>query len=187
MATSGLEIGDGADACICEMELLPTEVGRTGALSELDVLDVLAAAFAVQRKAVANDLNNLGVRAIGKRVGGFAGRKVAAVLHGAFDELVGIESLVRLFDEGIGDIGFANKDDGVEMMRQGAKLTDLRAGKSHDYSRFLLFSIVFELVHDSALRVRGQKRARFGFGAPYWPRGAQATNAQRTSRLWSSI
>ena len=100
-------------------------------LCELDVLEVLARALAVKSEAMPDDLYDLGTGALGELVGRLAAGKVAAVLDGALNELVRLERLLGLLDDGIGDIGLADEDDGVEVVRQGAKLTDLLAGKSH--------------------------------------------------------
>lgn len=95
------------------------------------MLEILARAFAVEREAVSNDLHDLGAGALSELIGRLAAGEVAAILDSALDELVCLERLLGLLDDGIGDIGLADEDDGVEVVRQGAKLTDLLAGKSH--------------------------------------------------------
>ena len=117
---------------------------RGEGLCELDVFDVLAAACAVQGEAVADDLDDLGVRARGELVGGFAGRQVAAVLDGALDELVSLEGLFGLLGDGFGDIGFTDMDDGVEVMRQAAELANLLAIECHGRARFLVNGVLTE-------------------------------------------
>ena len=47
---------------------------------------------------MANDLDHIGVGALGEHIGGFTGFKVAAVLHRALDELAVFKSGLGLLD-----------------------------------------------------------------------------------------
>ena len=73
---------------------------------------------------MANDLDHVGAAALCELVGGFARRKIAAVLDIAFDKLVCFEALFRLRDDAVVDVPAANVDDGIEVMRQGAELAN---------------------------------------------------------------
>ena len=59
------------------------------------------------------------------------------ILDGALDELVRLEGLFGLLGDRVGYVGFTDEDDGVEVMGEGAKLTDLLAGECHVSTRFL--------------------------------------------------
>ena len=91
------------------------------------MLDVLAAAQAVQGEAMADNLHDFGAGALRQGIGRFAAGQVASVLYGAFDELVSLERLLGLLGYRIGDVGLADVDNGIEMMDQGAELPDLLA------------------------------------------------------------
>lgn len=106
-------------------------------LAELDVLDVLTAARTIQGETVADDLDDLGAHKLGELVGRLAAGEQAAILDGALDELVGVERLLGLLGDGVGHVGLADMDDGVEVVREGAELADLLAGESHVFARFL--------------------------------------------------
>lgn len=84
-----------------------------------------------------DDLHDFRADTLGELVGCLAAGQEAAVLDGALDELVGLEGLFGLLGDGIGDVGLADVDDGVEMVREGAELADLLAGESHVLARFL--------------------------------------------------
>lgn len=101
------------------------------------MLDVLAAADAVQGKAMTDHLDDFGARALGELVGRLAAGEQAAILDGALDELVRLEGLFGLLGDRVGYVGFTDEDDGVEVMGEGAKLTDLLAGECHVSTRFL--------------------------------------------------
>ena len=74
--------------------------------------------------------------------------------HAALDELVGLEGLLGLLGDGVGDIGLADQHDGVEVMREGAELANLLAGECHVSTRFLRGC--FLQVNDTAPQARGQ-------------------------------
>ena len=76
---------------------------------------------------MADNLHDLGIGALGKEVRRLAGLEGAAVLDGALDELAGLERRLGFLYEGIGDIGFTDVDDGVEVVRKAAELTDVLA------------------------------------------------------------
>lgn len=67
-------------------------------LDELDLLDILARGLAIQRELAADDLDDLGVAALGELFGGFAGGKTGAIEHGALNELVLLQIGDRLLD-----------------------------------------------------------------------------------------
>ena len=67
-------------------------------LDELDLLDILARGLAIQRELAADNLNDVGVAALGELLGGLAGRKAGAVQHGALNELVLLQVGDRLLD-----------------------------------------------------------------------------------------
>ena len=48
-----------------------------------------------------------------------------AVLDGALDELACLERSLGFFDEGIGDVGLADMDDGVEVVGQATELANV--------------------------------------------------------------
>ena len=110
-------------------------------LVELDVVDVLARAHAIERKTVADDLNHVGTAALRKLVGGFARRKIAAVLNIAFDKLVRLEAFLRLCDDAVVDVPATDVDNGVEVMRQGAELANLFTGEGHGKLTFCCYSV----------------------------------------------
>lgn len=110
-------------------------------LVELDVVDVLARAHAIERKTVADDLDHVCAAALCELVGGFARRKIAAVLDIAFDKLVCFEALFRLRDDAVVDVPAANVDDGIEVMRQGAELANLFTGEGHGKLTFCCYSV----------------------------------------------
>lgn len=106
-------------------------------LSEFDMVDVFTAALAIDGEAMPDDLHDFRADTLGELVSCLAAGQEAAVLDGALDELVGLEGLFGLLGDGIGDVGLADVDDGVEMVREGAELADLLAGESHVLARFL--------------------------------------------------
>ena len=110
------------------------------------MLDVFATAQAMQCKAVTDDLHNLGAGALSQGIGGLAAGKVAAILYGALDELVSFESLLGLLDECIGNIGFADVDNGVEMMDQCTELPDLLAIECHGTLAFCICEIRYRFT-----------------------------------------
>lgn len=81
---------------------------------------------------MADDLDDLGGRCLRERFGGLAGGELAAVLHAAFDELVGLECLVGLLGHRLGDVGLSDEHHGVEVVREGAKRADLLTGECHE-------------------------------------------------------
>lgn len=101
------------------------------ALRELDVLHVVAGAAAVEGELAADDLDHVGVQAVGELVGGLAGGVVAHLLHGALDELARLEKLGGLAHHGVGDVVLADADDRLQVMRHAAELSDLLAEKCH--------------------------------------------------------
>lgn len=114
-----------------------------------------------------DDLHDFGAHTLGELLGGLAARQQAAVLNPAFDELVGLQGLFGLLGDRVGDVRLSDQDDGVEMVREGAKLTDLFAGKGHVITRFLLARFPhtgakewFLQVNDTALGPREQAFTR---------------------------
>lgn len=103
-------------------------------LDELDLLDILARGLAIQRELAADDLDDLGVAALGKLLGSLAGRKAGAVQHRALNELVLLQIGDRLLDGALVDIGLADDDGGVEVMGHAAKLLDLGSCQCHGFS-----------------------------------------------------
>ena len=103
-------------------------------LDELDLLDVLARGLAIQRELAADNLDDLGMAAIGELLGGLAGRKAGAIEHGALNELVLLQVGDRLLDGALVDVGLADDDGGVEMVGQAAKLLDLCSCQCHGFS-----------------------------------------------------
>lgn len=120
-------------------------------LIERYVLDVLATAGAVQGKPMSDHLDDFGARPLSELVGGFTAGEQTAVLNAALDELVRLESFFGLFGDSVGDIGFSDKDDGIEVVGEGAKLTNLLAGECHVSTRFLRER--FLQVNDTAHRL----------------------------------
>ena len=72
-------------------------------LDELNLLDVLARGLAIQRELAADDLDDLGMAAIGELFGGLAGRKAGAIEYGALNELVLLQVGDRLLDGAVVD------------------------------------------------------------------------------------
>ena len=103
-------------------------------LDELNLLDVLARGLAIQRELAADDLDDLGVAAIGEIFGGLAGRKAGTIEYGALNELVLLQVGDRLLDGALIDIGLADDDGGVEVMGHAAKLLDLCSCQCHGFS-----------------------------------------------------
>ena len=103
-------------------------------LDELNLLDVLARGLAIQRELAADDLNDLGMAAIGELFGGLAGRKAGAIEYGALNELVLLQVGDRLLDGAVVDVGLADDDGGVEVMGHAAKLLDLGSCQCHGFS-----------------------------------------------------
>ena len=60
---------------------------------QLDVLDTLLFAAAIQGEPVADHLHDLAAGALGQLLGRLARGEVAAVLHAALDELMGLKYL----------------------------------------------------------------------------------------------
>lgn len=111
--------------------------GWRAALIELDLFDIVARGFTVDRKLAADYLHNLGVATFGELVGCFAHVKARGVENRALNELVCFERGVSLLDRAVVDIGFANDDDGIEVMGQAAELPDVFTGERHGSTRFL--------------------------------------------------
>ena len=103
-------------------------------LDELNLLDVLARGLAIQRELAADNLDDLGMAAIGELFGGLAGGKAGAVQHRALNELVLLQVGDRLLDGALVDIGLADDDGGVEVMGHAAKLLDLGSCQCHGFS-----------------------------------------------------
>ena len=103
-------------------------------LDELNLLDVLARGLAIQRELAADDLDDLGMAAIGELFGGLAGRKAGAIEYGALNELVLLQVGDRLLDGAVVDVGLADDDGGVEVMGHAAKLLDLGSCQCHGFS-----------------------------------------------------
>lgn len=103
-------------------------------LDELNLLDVLARGLAIQRELAADDLDDLGVAAIGEIFGGLAGGKTGAIEHGALNEFVLLQVGDRLLDGALVDIGLTDDDGGVEVMGHAAKLLDLGSCQCHGFS-----------------------------------------------------
>lgn len=185
-------------------------------LDELDLLDVLARGLAIQRELAADNLDDLGVAALGELLGGLAGRKAGAIEHGALNELVLLQVGDRLLDGTVVDVGLADDDGGVEMMGHAAKLLDLGSCQCHGFSLSMLWGAprwglnLRELSHDSAgtarcgARLPSSQRMRMPSKPPvraaggyvarmqsvygrFAETGFQAINAQRTLRIWSSM
>ena len=125
-------------------------------LDELNLLDVLARGLAIQRELATDDLNDLGMAAIGELFGGLAGRKAGAIEYGALNELVLLQVGDRLLDGAVVDVGLADDDGGVEVMGHAAKLLDLGSCQCHGFSLSMLWGAprwglnLRELSHDSA-------------------------------------
>lgn len=115
-------------------------------LDELDLLDVLARGLAIQRELAADNLDDLGMAAIGELLGGLAGGKAGAVQHGALNELVLLQVGDRLLDGAVVDVGLADDDGGVEVMGHAAKLLDLGSCQCHGFSLSM-----YGAPHDGAL------------------------------------
>ena len=90
---------------------------------------------------MANALDHVGATALCELVGGFARRKIAAVLDIAFDKLVCFEALFRLRDAAVVDVPAATVADGIEEMRQGAELANLITGEGHGKLTFCCYSV----------------------------------------------
>ena len=103
-------------------------------LDELNLLDVLARGLAIQRELAADNLDDLGMAAIGKLFGGLAGRKTGTIEYGALNELVLLQVGDRLLDGALVDVGLADDDGGVEVMGHAAKLLDLGSCQCHGFS-----------------------------------------------------
>ena len=185
-------------------------------LDELNLLDVLARGLAIQRELAADDLDDLGMAAIGELFGGLAGRKAGTIEYGALNELVLLQVGDRLLDGALVDVGLADDDGGVEVMGHASKLLDLGSCQCHGFSLSMLWGAprwglnLRELSHDSAgmarcgVRLPSSQRMRM----PNWrmaravagqaarvqlsyrrlaETGVQAIKAQRTLRIWSSM
>lgn len=103
-------------------------------LDELDLLDVLARGLAIQRELAADNLDDLGVGALGELLGCLADGKAGAIEHGALNELVLLQVGDRLLDGALINIGLADDDGGVEVMGHAAKLLDLGSCQCHGFS-----------------------------------------------------
>ena len=172
-------------------------------LDELNLLDVLARGLAIQRELAADNLDDLGMAALGELFGGLAGGKAGTIEYGALNELVLLQVGDRLFDGALVDVGLADDDGGVEVMGHAAKLLDLGSCQCHGFSLSM-----YGAPHDGALiyvscptiaqerrgvervcpvqkecgcRVSGRRGLRTGYelGAET---GSHAINAQRTLR-----
>lgn len=185
-------------------------------LDELNLLDVLARGLAIQRELAADNLDDLGMAAIGKLFGGLAGGKAGTIEYGALNELVLLQVGDRLLDGALVDVGLADDDGGVEVMGHAAKLLDLGSCQCHGFSLSMLWGAprwglnLRELSHDSAgtawcgaclpsskrMRMPSGRTARVAGGRVRQPKavygqleetGSHAINAQRTLRTWSSM
>ena len=76
-------------------------------------------------------LHRLGVHAGAQLVQRLAGGELAALLHGALDQLARLQRVVGLLDGVVGDAFLADVEDGVEGVGHAAKAGALFAGK-HD-------------------------------------------------------
>ena len=103
-------------------------------LDELNLLDVLARGLAIQRELAADNLDDLGMAAIGELFGGLAGGKAGTIEYGALNELVLLQVGDRLLDGALVDVGLADDDGGVEVMGHAAKLLDLCSCQCHGFS-----------------------------------------------------
>lgn len=125
-------------------------------LDELNLLDVLARGLAIQRELAADNLDDLGMAAIGELFGGLAGGKAGTIEYGALNELVLLQVGDRLLDGTLVDVGLADDDGGVEMVGHAAKLLDLGSCQCHGFSLSMLWGAprwglnLRELSHDSA-------------------------------------
>lgn len=95
------------------------------------MLHVVAGAATVKGELAADDLDHVGVQTVGELVGGLAGGVVAHLLHGALDKLARLEKLGGLAYHGVGDVVLADADDGLQVVRHAAELSDLLAEKCH--------------------------------------------------------
>lgn len=185
-------------------------------LDELNLLDVLARGLAIQRELAADNLDDLGMAALGELFGGLAGGKAGTIEYGALNELVLLQVGDRLLDGALVDVGLADDDGGVEVMGHAAKLLDLGSCQCHGFSLSMLWGAprwglnLRELSHDSAgtarcgaclpsskrMRMPSGRTARVTGGRVRRPKavygrpeetGSHAINAQRTMRTWSSM
>lgn len=101
------------------------------------MLDIVALAQAIQGELAADDLDNLGMAALGELFGCFADIEGGGIEQGALDELMGFERAVRLLDHAIVHIGFADDDRGLQVMCEAAKVADVFTGKSHECIPFV--------------------------------------------------
>lgn len=132
----------GSSACLLsDKKRAPESLGRPQAtrygqsvLDELDLLDILARGLAIQRELAADNLDDLGMAAIGEFFGGFAGRKAGTIEYGALNELVLLQVGDRLLDGAVVDVGLTDDDGGVEVMGHAAKLLDLGSCQCHGFS-----------------------------------------------------
>lgn len=108
-------------------------------LDELNLLDVLARGLAIQRELAADNLDDLGMAAIGELFGGLAGGKAGTIEYGALNELVLLQVGDRLLDGTLVDVGLADDDGGVEVMGHAAKLLDLGSCQCHGFSLSMLW------------------------------------------------
>ena len=177
-------------------------------LDELNLLDVLARGLAIQRELAADNLDDLGMAAVGELFGGLAGGKAGTVEYGALNELVLLQVGDRLLDGALVDIGLTDDDGGVEVMGHAAKLLDLCSCQCHGFSLSMYgaprdgaliyvscptiaqercgVERVCPVQKECGCRVSGQCGLRTGYerGAET---GSHAINAQRTLRTWSSM
>lgn len=177
-------------------------------LDELDLLDILTRGLAIQRELAADDLDDLGVAALGEVLGGLAGGKTGAIEHGALNELVLLQVGDRLLDGALVDIGLADDDGGVEVMGHAAKLLDLGSCQCHGFSLSMYGApLDGALIYVSCPTIAQERRGvgrvcpvqkecgcrageRHGLRTGYElgaETGSHAINAQRTLRTWSSI
>ena len=172
-------------------------------LDELNLLDVLARGLAIQRELAADNLDDLGMAAVGELFGGLAGGKAGTIEYGALNELVLLQVGDRLLDGALVDIGLADDDGGVEVMGHAAKLLDLGSCQCHGFSLSMYgaprdgaliyvscptiaqerrgVERVFPVQKECGCRVSGRCGLRAGYelGAET---GSHAINAQRTLR-----
>lgn len=128
-------------------------------LGELNLLDVLARGLAIQRELAADNLDDLGMAAIGEFFGGLAGGKAGTIEYGALNELVLLQVGDRLLDGALVDVGLADDDGGVEVMGHAAKLLDLGSCQCHGFSLSMLWGARDgALIYVSCLTIAQERR-----------------------------
>ena len=102
-----------------------------GSLGKRDVLDIVALALAVQGELATDDLDYLGMAALGEDIGGLTGIEGGGVEHRALDELMSFEGGIRLLHHTVVHVAFTNDDGGLEMVGETAQMANVLAGESH--------------------------------------------------------